>query len=98
MQTLIGIINEFEEANNVKVGINFSAEELQHSNDSVYTVSSGTSKSGAEVIDQLLNLWSEVEYISIDQPVSFNDAASMRAFKKVGFKKIGLFSSNYRYK
>lgn len=82
-QTLVGIINEYEEANNLKVGINFSAEELQHSSDSVYTLSSGTSKSGAEVIDHQLNLWSEVEYISIDQPVSSNDAASMKSLKKV---------------
>lgn len=86
---MTGILNDCEESNNLKIGINFAAEELQHSTDSVYTVGTGISKSGAEVIDQLLNLWSEVEYISVDQPVSFSDSASMKSMKKVRNFSVG---------
>jgi len=75
------IIQEFEESNNLKLSIGYNGDELFRSSDNHYMIHN-TAKNGTDVAEQLMNLWMEAEFISIDQPVSHMDIASLRQLKK----------------
>lgn len=83
-----GIIAELELQTSLKVGLGLQGEDLgrpMETDPSNYSYLSalGMMKQGPEYIEQLLTFWQEVEFISLDNFISFKDTNMASYFNKV---------------
>ena len=69
----------------LKIGLGMNQHLLQRQVESSYAYvnETGQQKTGIEVVEALLALWQETEFVSVDFPVSDMDIAGLRHLKKV---------------
>ncbi len=73
------------EGGGLKMGLGMNQHLFQRQVESsfAYVTETGQQKTGSEVVESLLALWQETEFISVDFPVSDMDIAGLRQLKKV---------------
>ncbi len=78
-------MKESEGGSALKLGLGMNQHLLQRPVESSYAYlnETGQQKTGTDVIESLMALWQESEFISVDFPVSDMDIAALRHLKKV---------------
>ena len=76
---------DFESGNGLKLGLFMQQNQLQRPAENAFTYANeaGQQKSGAEVVESLMALWQEKDFVSVDSPLADMDIPSLRLLKKV---------------
>jgi len=81
------IRDEQQELGDMLLGMNLQREELVKSQESAnasfsYATETAAIKNGTELVEQIISLWQELEFIALGNPLSFMDYSALRHLRK----------------
>lgn len=80
------VIKSNEDLRDLNIGVVYNHGPLVTSSDPAnfsYTMEGHAVKSGVDLVDNVLALWQELEFVAVDMPVAPADLAGLRYLRKV---------------